>query len=364
MNCSDGQKWVAHAIFSIFILITFVIEFIFWIISKKTLDPSIDDKDLRKTVFINDVINLFAGILARSDSYLDMCFIMTAYECLDAKIMIGAIAVLIFKLFLRTKLFLSAILKLEKARKNDNEIRALNLIAKITNICDYLLIGDIMDRFCPGNAKKIKRIFFRKLNEHIYMNIIFTLALFKLISEDFPQTLLQILFLWVRSSSQSLSSNSFTKHVIIFQISKNAFSIFISLLTVTSLRPSFIEQSDFDEKIEDIKVIMNSPEESYLNLNAERTSILKIKINKSGDFNNKLSEMRASLKKIKKKLGLIEEVNAEENQLQNMSNSFSHIQEGLINLIGEENKKEGNQYNFSFNISDLDLSGRNILQNQ
>ena len=341
-----------------------MIEFVFWVVSKKTLDPSIDEKDLQKTVFISDAINLFAGILARSDSYLDMCFIMAASQCNDAKIMFAGVAVLILKLILRTKLFLSAILKLEKARKNDNEIRALNLIAKIANICDYLLIGDIMDRFCPGNAKKIKRIFFTTLNEHIYMNIIFTLALLKLITEDFPQTLLQILFVWVRSNSLS---SSFTRSMIIFQIAKNAFSILISLLTVTSLRPSFIEQSDFDEKIEDIKVIMNSPKDANA-LHTERTSILKIKINKSSDFNNKLLEMRSSLKNLKKKMLMIEEINVDDVHLKNMTNSITigdFVEEGIINLVDLEKKGEGNKYkyDFSFNQSDLDYSGRNILEN-
>ncbi len=352
-------------IFSIFIFITFLIEFAFWIFAKRNLDSSIDEKDLRRTVFVNDIINLFAGILARSDSYLDFCFIMAAHHCEDEKIRNTGIIIVILKLSLRGKLFFSAILKLEKARKSNNEIRALNLIAKIANICDFLLIGDIMDRFCPGNAKKIKRVCFKKLAEPIYMNIILGLAIFKLISEDFPQTILQILFVWVRSISFYVGR--ITRDMIIFQIAKNILSIFISLITVISLRPSFVEQADFDEKIEDIKVIMNSEEANPKMFNSERTSILKIKINKSNDFNDKLSEIRMSLRKVKKKSTVMEDLIQDEDEIQ--INSAAQVgnffEEGKINILnlGKKEDERKNKYDFSFNTSDLDNSARNIFKN-
>lgn len=127
-----------------------------------------------------------------------------------------------------------------------------NLYAKMAAIQEFILINDILDRYCPGNAKRIKRFFFKKMKHSVYFSINLLLCLIRFFLKDFPQSILQSLFL-IYTSIQNLDFENQKSldinFIVILSLIKNILSLLASFYTTVSVKPSYVEQSDFDEKL-------------------------------------------------------------------------------------------------------------------
>ena len=62
-HCGGGQAWTSHIVYGIYLGFTLFFEMVFLIASRKKIESNIVEKDLKREVFINDMINLFGGVL-------------------------------------------------------------------------------------------------------------------------------------------------------------------------------------------------------------------------------------------------------------------------------------------------------------
>lgn len=246
-KCGGGQYWVSHIIYAIYLGITLLLELLFWILTKKKIHSLVMEKDLQREYFINDVLNLLGGVLLRFDFYTDVCFLTIAAECDTDKIFTASLIVVIIKTIVKTIENVRALYKLRNSIKKKQKMDCLNLYAKLCCFQSFVITNDILDRYCPGNAKKIKHFFCKKLHHSIYLNIFILDSLLKFALEDIPQTLLQCLFLFYKNGGEA--SKSTYNWIIWFSILKNGCSLIGSFYSMVSLRPSYIEQSDFDESL-------------------------------------------------------------------------------------------------------------------
>ena len=293
----SNYSFMAFFLYSVF---SVGLELIFWKISKKSLNKvAIIERDWQREILINDFLNLVSGALARYDFYSDTVFVLITLCHGFRKIFIASIALLLLKVFFKSIQFFKSFVKLLMAvKRGKSSMRIWNLIAKLAVICDFILIGDILDRYCPGNAKKVKRILFVKLAEPKFISMGFLSIVMKFFLEDIPQTVVQIIYFSIKDdktyenkewqqevSGFCLMSNSIKTPIsdtdlenlwLTFNITRLIISLFVSFYTFASIRQSYLEQSDFDERLESHKLLLNSSEDEE---NTYRKSFMKQNIN-------------------------------------------------------------------------------------
>ena len=243
-KCGGGQDWNSHIIYGVYLGITLCFEFCFLVASRKKIISNLYEKDLKREVIVNDALNLVGGVFLRFDTYTDVCFLTIAYQCNTDKIFWASLIVVIVKVIVKSVQNLRTLHKLLKRIRKKQKMDCLNLYAKLCCFQAMPLSNDILDRYCPGNAKRIHHVLCKKLNHSIYLNVFILDSLLKFALEDIPQTILQSLFLFYKNPAQLQNSNNW---IIWFSVLKNCCSLIGSFYTMVSLRPSYIEQSDFDE---------------------------------------------------------------------------------------------------------------------
>jgi len=247
-HCGEGQRWTSHIVYGCYLGITLLLEICFWIASRKHILSNVLEKDLQREVFINDLINLLGGVLLRFDTYTDVCFLTIAHQCHTGKILLASLIVILIKLGVKSIQNLRTLYKLLMRIQKKQKMDCLNLYAKLCCFQSWVLTNDILDRYCPGNAKKIHHILCKKLHHSIYLNIFILDSLLKFLLEDIPQTILQSLFLFYKQSDQDrVDYTNSSNWIIWFSVIKNCISLIGSFYSMVVLRPSYIEQSDFDE---------------------------------------------------------------------------------------------------------------------
>ena len=262
-ECGDGQRWTSHIVYGCYLGVTLFVELCFLIASRKKILSTVIEKDLQREVFINDIINLIGGVLLRFDTYTDVCFITIAHQCHTGKILLASLIVVIVKIIVKMVQNIRTLYKLFKKIRRNQKMDCLNLYAKLCCFQSMPLTNDILDRYCPGNAKKIHHILCKKLHHAIYLNIFILDSLLKFSLEDIPQTILQSLFLFSKTNSGDNTDHksSVNNWIIWFSVLKNCCSLIGSFYSMVSLRPSYIEQSDFDECLTVQKVFKNQKKE-------------------------------------------------------------------------------------------------------
>jgi hypothetical protein len=205
------------------------------------------EKDLEREYFLNDVLNLVGGILLRFDLYTDICFLTIAAQCNTNKIFIVSLVSVIVKLIVKAIENIRTLYKLIKRIRKKQKMDCLNLYAKLCCFQSFVITNDILDRYCPGNAKRIHHILCKKLHHSIYLNIFILDTLLKFVLGDIPQAILQSLFLFYKNGG--IAAKSSANWIIWFSVLKKILSLIGSFYSVVSLRPSYIEQSDFDESL-------------------------------------------------------------------------------------------------------------------
>lgn len=261
-QCGGGQDWNSHIIYGAYLVVTFFFELIFLIQSRRKIISNIIEKDLKREEFMNDMINLVGGILLRFDTYTDVCFLTIAYKCNTDKIFFASLIVVIIKLIVKFIQNIRTLYKLIKSIRKHQKIDCLNLYAKLCCFQSMPLTNDILDRYCPGNAKRINHILCKKLRHSIYLNIFILDSLLKFALEDIPQTILQSLFLFYKQDPNKNDNYTNTNNWIIwFSVLKNCCSLIGSFYSMVSFRPSYIEQSDFDECLTVQKVFKGQKED-------------------------------------------------------------------------------------------------------
>ena len=245
-KCGGGQDWNSHIVYGVYLGFTLCFEFCFLMASRKKIISNLYEKDLKREVIVNDALNLIGGVLLRFDTYTDVCFLTIAYQCNTDKIFWASLIVVIVKVIVKSVQNLRTLHKLLKRIRKKQKMDCLNLYAKLCCFQSMPLTNDILDRYCPGNAKRIHHILCKKLNHSIYLNVFILDSLLKFALEDIPQTILQSLFLFYKNPAQLQNSNNW---IIWFSVLKNCCSLIGSFYSMVSIRPSYIEQSDFDESL-------------------------------------------------------------------------------------------------------------------
>lgn len=265
--CGEAQKSHSHYTYSIYIFITVVIEFIFWLYYKYHIkDYSESDRRLKREIFLNDVLFMFSSLMAKYDLYLDVTFVTVSYSCDYYKTALGSLIILACKLLIKSSIFSMGMYKLLLAIIRKKELTALNTIAKLCMIQDFYLIGDILDRYVPGNSKKIKRFCCKKFKRTINISFALLCAFMKLFIEDLPQAIIQFFYVFV-NAKYGKSSQTSSHWIIIVNISKNIVSLLGSFYGSASVRPSYLEQSDFDHALSFVTISVDTPRKTRRSTN-------------------------------------------------------------------------------------------------
>ena len=252
MSCGRGHAYYSHIVYSIYVFLTIIIEFSFWILCKKKLrDYSENEKNLKREVFISDVLFLLSSAGEKFNLYLDVCFITISSSCEELAVSRASIAIVVIKFFISTVMALKAMGKLCIAIHKENKVAILNLITKLALIEYFFLIGDILDRYVPGNVKRFKRILGFKLRRSIFISTNILLAGLKFFLEDLPQSIIQCYYIFSLQEKRNYDND----WIILINIAKNFISLIVSFYATVSLRPSYIEQVDFDERISVYRLI-------------------------------------------------------------------------------------------------------------
>lgn len=190
-------------------------------------------------------------------------------------------------------MFVSSMVKLLIAIAKKKELTAMNLIAKLSMAQDYYLLGDILDRFCPGNSKKIKSFCFHRFQHSTNISLPLLIAFQKLFLEDMPQAVIQCIYVFL-VAEYGKSGKPSSNWIILVNISKNLLSVLASFYGSVSVRPSYLEQADFDElmnvgeleKVEKKKVRRKSNllAKEFVSKNSEVENIQET-LKKKNDYN-------------------------------------------------------------------------------
>lgn len=250
-TCGKGHEWDAHIIFGIYLFITTLIEVFFWLAVTFMIENEEIPSD-KTRIWVNDFINFVGGIFLRFDTYTDICFLTITYRCDSKIIFLASFLIASLKILIRFMMCLKTLVKILYAIIKRRRMNCWNLYAKMAAIQEFILINDILDRYCPGNAKRIKRFFFKKMKHSVYFSINLLLCLIRFFLKDFPQSILQSLFL-IYTSIQNLDFENQKSldinFIVILSLIKNILSLLASFYTTVSVKPSYVEQSDFDEKL-------------------------------------------------------------------------------------------------------------------
>lgn len=104
-----------------------------------------------------------------------------------------------------------------------------------------MYIGDFLDRYTPGNVVKISFFLCHRLKSSYFFPMAIFVSVLKLMYDDIPFAIMQTLYLF--NSSQI----SRTGLIILISIIKNILIIIASVKFIVTVRPSYLEQGDFDE---------------------------------------------------------------------------------------------------------------------
>ena len=295
----DGHNRYSFAAFFGYVVFAIALEFTFWLKSRTKLNKfSLNEKDWKREIFFNDVVNLISGALARYDLYSDVIFVLITLCWGFRRLFIASMFFLLIKFTFKCTEFVKTFFKLVMAFKekdNKSTIQIWNLIAKLAIACDFLLMGDILDRYCPGNAKKLKKILCWRLGEPKFISMGFLSIVIKFFLEDIPQTVIQIVFFVTKDNNTDQNKayaeetksfcfmsrppddtkSTLVEVYLIINITRLVVSLFVSFYAFASIRQSYIEQSDFDERIEDQR-LSNSIESIE---NHKKKSVMKQRIN-------------------------------------------------------------------------------------
>lgn len=295
----DGHNRYSFAAFFVYVVFSIALEFSFWLKSRKFLNKfSLNEKDWQREIFINDVVNLISGALARYDLYSDVIFVLITLCWGFRRLFIASMFFLLIKFTFKCTEFVKTFYKLfvaSQEKENKSTIQIWNLIAKLAIDCDFLLMGDILDRYCPGNAKKLKKFLCWRLAEPKFISMGFLSIVIKFFLEDIPQTAIQIVFFTTKDNNTdqnkayALETKPFcfmsgppddTKSTLvevylIINITRLVVSLLASFYAFASIRQSYIEQSDFDERIEDQR--LSNSRESIQN-HKKKKSVMKQRI--------------------------------------------------------------------------------------
>lgn len=290
ISCERGHTYNSHIIYSVYVGIMTFIEFFFWIYYKRKMtDYSENEKSLKREVFISDILFLVGSVGEKYNLYLDMCFITISRSCDEVGVSNAFIVIVAIKFTIYVIMALKAMMKLFTAIRRENEVAILNLITKIALIESFFLIGDILDRYVPGNVKRFQRILGFKLKRAIFISTNILLAILKFFLEDIPQSIIQCYYIFDLQEKRDKAD----EWIILINIAKNFISLIVSFYTAVSVRPSYIEQADFDERLNITKI--NSRTQKLDVISVRRGTTLLSKHFEKENIEQKLSNLRISL---------------------------------------------------------------------
>ncbi len=136
-------------------------------------------------------------------SHSDFIFVVICYCGRETEIFIATLVIVLLKIIIKFNNYFSSYYKLVKCVRNKDSVTNIwNYAAKFCIVADYSLIGDILDRYCPGNAKSYKKIIGFKLSETKHIGMVFFVSLIKFVLEDIPQTIAQLFYVITKDENK------------------------------------------------------------------------------------------------------------------------------------------------------------------
>lgn len=302
LECGRGHLYYSHVVYGLYVSFTIGLELAFWLYYKRHLrDYSENEKKLKRDVFLSDVLFLVGSAAEKFNLYLDVCFITISRSCDEVGVSNASIIIVAIKMFIVIVMFFKALIKLFLAIRLNNKVAALNLITKLAQIQYFFLISDILSRYVPGNVKRFKSFLGFRLKRSFFISTSILQAALKLLLEDIPQGIIQCYY--VIDFEGRVANDE--EWVILLNITKNFISLFASFYTTVSLRPSYIEQADFDERLQAMRLIGKGENALFKNRRATNLAGSKFEIKNIDEDLNFLGNKFLDLGRIKVNQGKI-----------------------------------------------------------
>ncbi|CAD8059054.1 unnamed protein product [Paramecium sonneborni] len=214
----QGHQWTGHFIYCGYAFAVCILELR---LAKTCIDHQITHSEFSSGPYWKRIMffskDLLLSQMAKFDVYSDICFITTVMTCGDNPA-IGYCAIIIMFLTLSTTMF--HILSLLLSRQDGDE----NYIDYLCNYCSFVeihLVGSLLEKWTIQNTTNF--LWMKGIPNRVYA------ATFRTFAEDFPQFLLQVIYLFLNPNKKSIE-------ILMLSLASSTISIIISItksLTIT-----------------------------------------------------------------------------------------------------------------------------------
>ncbi|KAL4444726.1 hypothetical protein ABPG74_015934 [Tetrahymena malaccensis] len=257
--CGKGLSWYSYYVYLGFAVISFLMEFSLYskilsttshLIPAAQITPStsllgIFLSEIKKMINQNRsylyIFSLLSSQITRYNYFTDIGFIVSCYQCQRPKLMYASIAFVGMHTLINLIYYI--LLLFQKSKKFLIPTSEIDKFYQISTLLEFHAVSDTLDLISPSNVV-VFPVFLRKISwfrlrtiAGIAFNGRIYNAIQRFLLEDFPQLIIQIIFLILENKANINIILSFIATI---------FTLLISLYKFLSIRPSTINQLDFD----------------------------------------------------------------------------------------------------------------------
>ncbi|EAS02411.2 transmembrane protein, putative (macronuclear) [Tetrahymena thermophila SB210] len=258
-SCGKGLSWHSYYVYLAFAIISFLMEYSLYskilsttshLIPAASITPStsligILLSEIKKVINQNRsylyIFSLASSQITRYNYFTDIGFIVSCYQCQRPKLMIASIVFV--GLHTLINLIYYILLLFQKSKKFLIPTSEIDKFYQISTLLEFHAVSDTLDLISPSNVV-VFPVFLRKISlfrlrtiAGIAFNGRIYNAIQRFLLEDFPQLIIQIIFLILENKANINIILSFVATIV---------TLLISMYKFLSIRPSTINQLDFD----------------------------------------------------------------------------------------------------------------------
>ena len=191
------------------------------------------------------IMNIISSQAAKYDLFTDVSFVLSNYNANPnpgqepfGKIFIASLIILLLKMSLNLKEFLSFFIKsfLKKKKNKAYSSKYINSFSKVCFTFEFHGLGRLLDKFSTASAQKYRYWWLPKSLYNIYIPMVITATFTRLFIEDIPQLIIQTFDIIDQNKSD------FTTLASLFS---TIFTLFLTLHTAWNVRPSYFSRDLF-----------------------------------------------------------------------------------------------------------------------
>ncbi|KAL4479258.1 hypothetical protein ABPG72_011470 [Tetrahymena utriculariae] len=257
--CGKGLSWYSYYVYLVFAVITFLMEYSLYLKILSTTSHLIPAasithstsligailSEIKKMINLNRnylyIFSLVSSQITRYNYFTDIGFIVSCYQCQRPKLMYASIVFV--GLHTLINLIYYILLLFQKLKKFLIPTSQIDKFYQISTLLEFHAVSDTLDLISPSNVV-VFPVFLRKISlfrlrtiAGIAFNGRIYNAIQRFLLEDFPQLIIQIIFLILEDKANINIILSFVATIV---------TLLISLYKFLSIRPSAISQLDFD----------------------------------------------------------------------------------------------------------------------